>query len=133
MSEPRCDTVFALSSGAGRAGVAVVRVSGPGAAPALMALAACDALPPARRATLARLRDPATADRLDDGLVLWLPRPNSFTGEDMVELHVHGGPAVVAGVLEALAARPGVRPAAGRRCARWTASWAGFTSAGARR
>jgi tRNA modification GTPase len=111
MTETDRDTIFALSSGVGRAAVAVVRVSGPEAAASLMALAARDGLPPARRATLARLRDPASADWLDDGLVLWLPGPDSFTGEDMVELHLHGGPAVVAAVLEAVAARPGLRPA----------------------
>ncbi len=111
MSEPEHASIFALASGAGRAGVAVIRVSGPAAGPALRALAGRRRLPPARRATLARLRDPADGERLDDGVVLWLPGPASFTGEDVVELHVHGGPGVISGVLEALAARPGLRPA----------------------
>jgi len=110
MNDPERDTIFALSSGAGRAGVAVIRVSGPAAGPALRALCG-RRLPPARRATLARLRDPGAGDTLDDGMVLWFPAPASFTGEDMAELHVHGGPGVIAGVLEALAARPGLRPA----------------------
>lgn len=110
MNDPDRDTIFALSSGAGRAGVAVIRVSGPAAGPALRALIGRE-LPPARRATLARLRDPGDGEPLDDGLVLWFPRPASFTGEDLAELHVHGGPGVISGVLEALAARPGLRPA----------------------
>ncbi len=103
------DTIFALSSAPGRAGVAVVRVSGPEAGAALEALAG--PRPPERRATLARLRDPRSGAAIDRGLVLWLPGPRSFTGEDMAELHLHGGRAVIAAALEALAARPGLRPA----------------------
>ena len=104
------DTIFALASGGGRGGVAVVRVSGPGAAPALGSLTGAD-LPPARHAARAVLRDPKDGEVLDDGLVVWFPGPASYTGEDVVELHLHGGRAVSLGVLEALAARPGLRPA----------------------
>ena len=103
------DTIFALSSAPGRAGVAVVRVSGPEAGAALEALAG--PRPPERRAALARLRDPRSGAAIDRGLVLWLPGPRSFTGEDMAELHLHGGRAVIAAALEALAALPGLRPA----------------------
>jgi len=103
------DTLFALSSGAGRAGVAVLRLSGPAAGTALAALAG--GLPAPRRASLRRLRDPADGRLLDRGLVLWLPAPGSFTGEDMAELQVHGGRAVVAALLEALGRLPGLRPA----------------------
>lgn len=103
------DTLFALSSGAGRAGVAVLRLSGPAAGAALAALAG--ALPAPRRASLRRLRDPADGRLLDRGLVLWLPAPGSFTGEEMAELQVHGGRAVVAALLEALGRLPGLRPA----------------------
>ena len=103
------DTIFALSSAPGRAGVAVVRVSGPEAGAALEALAG--PRPPERRAALARLSDPRSGAAIDRGLVLWLPGPRSFTGEDMAELHLHGGRAVIAAALEALAALPGLRPA----------------------
>lgn len=102
------DTIFALSSGAGRAGVAVIRVSGPQADRALAALAG--GVPGPRRAVLRRLRD-ASGNLLDQALVIWMPGPASFTGEDIAELHVHGGRAVVAGVLAALSAVPGLRPA----------------------
>ena len=103
------DTIFALSSAPGRAGVAVLRVSGPGAGPALTALAG--SCPPARHARLVRLADPDTGTAIDRGLVLWFPGPASFTGEDMAEMHLHGGRAVVAAAIAALAARPGLRPA----------------------
>ena len=103
-------TIFALASGAGAAGVAVVRVSGPGAGAALAALTGRP-LPRPRVATRRRLVDPGTAETLDEALVLWMPGPASFTGEDVVELHIHGGRAVVAGVVEALGRRAGLRPA----------------------
>lgn len=91
------DTIIALASGAGRAGVAVVRVSGPGAAGVLRHLAV-DKIPSPRRASVRVLRRPEDAF-LDEAVVLWLPQPNSYTGEDMVELHLHGGSAVVEAVL----------------------------------
>lgn len=69
-------------------------------------------VPEARLATLATLRDPRTNETLDRSLVLWFPGPRSFTGEDMAELHLHGGRAVTAAVLDALGAVPGLRPAA---------------------
>jgi tRNA modification GTPase len=102
------DTIFALASGRGRAGVALVRVSGPGAGPALAALAG--GMPPPRTAQLARLSD-AAGEPIDHALVLWFPGPASFTGEDVAEFHVHGGPAVLSALAAALAARRGVRPA----------------------
>lgn len=101
------DTIFALASGQGRAGVAVLRLSGPAAGAALTALAGT--APPPRRAARVRLRDGA-GEPLDDGLALWFPAPASFTGEDVAELHVHGGRAVVGAVSEALVAL-GLRPA----------------------
>jgi len=97
------DTVFALSSGQGRAGIAVIRISGTGAAGALEILTGA-ALPAARRAVVRRLSDPDSGEHLDQALVLWLPGPGTVTGEDMAELHVHGSRAVVAGVLDALGA-----------------------------
>lgn len=102
------DTIFALSSGAPPAGVAVVRISGPQAGAALQALAG--RLPAPRRASLARLRD-AMGATLDQALVLWLPGPGTATGEDCAELHLHGGRAVVQAVEAALAQMPGLRRA----------------------
>jgi len=95
------DTIFAPATAAGRAAVAVVRLSGPRSAEAVRALAG--RLPAARRASLRRLRD-GEGTAIDDALVLWLPGPNSYTGEDSAEFHVHGGPAVVGALVEALAA-----------------------------
>ncbi|MCP5368826.1 MAG: tRNA uridine-5-carboxymethylaminomethyl(34) synthesis GTPase MnmE [Hyphomicrobiales bacterium] len=102
------DTIFAPASGAPPSGVAVVRLSGPGAGEALAALASCG-VPEPRRATLAEIRDGLGGPVLDRGLVLWFPGPRSFTGEDVAELHLHGGRAVVAAVLTALGRRPGLR------------------------
>ncbi len=104
------ETIFALSSGAGRAGVAVLRLSGPQAGAALRALTG-QPLPPPRRATLAALHDPDGGELLDRALVLWFPAPASFTGENMAELHLHGSRAVIAGVLAALGRQPGCAPA----------------------
>jgi len=104
------DTIFALSTARGRSAIAVIRISGPAAAAALAALAP-GKLPHPRVAKLARLRDPASGEAIDDALSLWFPAPKSETGEDVVELQVHGGRAVIAGVLEALTALPGLRPA----------------------
>ena len=95
-------TIYALSTAPGRSGIAVIRISGRAARNALDAL--CHGRFPASRvASFRRLRHPHTGEVLDEAVVLWLPGPANFTGEDMVELHVHGGRAVVAGVLEALA------------------------------
>ncbi|HTR15711.1 MAG TPA: tRNA uridine-5-carboxymethylaminomethyl(34) synthesis GTPase MnmE [Acetobacteraceae bacterium] len=100
-------TIFAQASGAGRAALAVLRLSGPGTGMILDAL--CGDRPPARRAALRRLRA-REGEELDQAIVLWFPGPRSYTGEDSAELQLHGGPAVVAGVAEALVAL-GARPA----------------------
>ncbi|KRA81552.1 tRNA uridine-5-carboxymethylaminomethyl(34) synthesis GTPase MnmE [Altererythrobacter sp. Root672] len=102
------ETIFALSSGSPPAGIAVVRVSGANAALALEKLAG--RLPPPRRASRATLRG-AAGELLDDGLVLWFPGPNTATGEDLGEFHLHGGRAVVAAIEEALSGLPGLRRA----------------------
>jgi tRNA modification GTPase len=102
------DTIFALSSGALPAALAVVRVSGPAAADAARSLAG--KLPPPRRAVVRLLRE-AHGAILDRALLLWLPGPGTATGEDMAELHLHGGRAVAAAVQTALGALPGLRPA----------------------
>ncbi|CAK6975335.1 tRNA modification GTPase GTPBP3%2C mitochondrial [Scomber scombrus] len=106
------DTIFALSSGHGRCGVAVVRVSGPASATALRCMAGLTrSLPSPRTALLRSITDPQSKEVLDRGLVLWFPGPHSFTGEDSVEFHIHGGPAVITAVLQALGSVPGMRPA----------------------
>ncbi|HTO42344.1 MAG TPA: tRNA uridine-5-carboxymethylaminomethyl(34) synthesis GTPase MnmE, partial [Rhizomicrobium sp.] len=102
------DTIFALSTAPGRAGVAIVRVSGAQAGAALRALSGT-ALPAPRRAVLRSLR--AGTEEIDRALVLWFEGPFSFTGQDCAEFHLHGGRAVVEGLLGALAALPGLRPA----------------------
>ena len=102
------DTIFALASAPGRAGVAVIRLSGPAAGGAARELARLGELPP-RKAVRCRLRDPADGSPLDDGLLLWFPSPASFTGEDVAEFHVHGGRATVEAVSAVLARRDGVR------------------------
>ena len=94
-------TIFALSSGAPPAGIAVVRISGGQASDALRGLTA-RALPEPRTAVLRVVRHPRTAEVLDHAIVIWLPGPDTVTGDDMAELHLHGGRAVVAGVLDAL-------------------------------
>ncbi len=102
------DTIFAPATAAGRAGVAVIRISGPDAGATLRAVTGRP-LPAPRHATRARMTDPDTGVTLDEGLVLWFPAPHSFTGEDVAELHVHGSRAVLAALTAALAARPGLR------------------------
>ncbi|WP_324748924.1 tRNA uridine-5-carboxymethylaminomethyl(34) synthesis GTPase MnmE [Sphingomonas sp. LY54] len=109
MSQAAADTIYALSSGNPPAAIAVVRVSGPMADEAVRMLAG--RLPEPRRASLATLRHPALGDLLDNALVIRFPGPNSSTGEDLVEFHLHGGRSVVAAVLEALTAAAGLRPA----------------------
>lgn len=102
------DTIFALSSGLPPAGIGLVRISGPAAARSLSALTG--RLPAPRQASLRTLRN-AQGEVLDQALTLWFPGPHTATGEDLAELHVHGGRAVVAAVLAALAALDGLRPA----------------------
>ncbi len=105
----REDTIFALATPPGRSGVAVVRLSG------LRTGAVVDAMvggrPEARKAELRRVGNPVSGEIIDRGLVLWFPAPGSFTGEDVAEFHLHGGPAVIDAVLEAMAGQDGCRPA----------------------
>ena len=103
------DTIFALSSGSPPAGIAVVRISGPHAGAALKKLAGRLLEP--RRASAVGLCDPADGALLDRALALWLPGPDTATGEDVAELHLHGGRAVVAAVEAALARVPGLHRA----------------------
>jgi tRNA modification GTPase len=101
------DIIFAPASGAGRAAIAVLRLSGPGSVDVLRAMAGD--LPAPRVASLRRLRSDAGVV-LDQALVLWFPGPASYTGEDSAELHLHGGRAVLRAVAEGLVAL-GCRPA----------------------
>jgi tRNA modification GTPase len=102
-------TIFAPSSGLPPAAIAVVRISGPDALSAGRALA--ETLPRPREARVRTLRHPATGEILDRALVLVFPGPSTATGEDLVELHLHGGRAVVAAIEAALAGLPGLRKA----------------------
>ncbi|KAB7496916.1 tRNA modification GTPase GTPBP3, mitochondrial [Armadillidium nasatum] len=120
----RLSTVYALSSGIvykrvniaglGKCGVAVVRVSGKNAKECILKMtlsSRTEGLPQARKSVLRKIIHPYTGEILDKGLVLWFPSPKSFTGEDCVEFHIHGGPAVCKAVLSALGKLPKFTPA----------------------
>lgn len=102
------ETIYALSSASGRAGIAVIRISGP-EAPTVYCEFTGLALDSPRQFRRAELSDPADGKKLDDSLVVFFPHPNSYTGEDVVEFHVHGGVAVSTAVLTALAGRSNMR------------------------
>ncbi len=103
------DTIFALSSGRLPAAIAVVRISGINARLGLETFGV--KLPEPRRAARAQLIDPDSRETIDDALALWFQGPKSETGEDMVELHLHGGRAILARVFSVLGRIPGFRPA----------------------
>lgn len=103
------DTIFALSSGFGRAALAVLRLSGPAVPTILMGM--IGRVPEPRHATLTRFKDPISGEALDRGLALFFPAPASATGEDCAEFHCHGGPAVIAAMLRAFAGFDATRPA----------------------
>ncbi|OQR81370.1 tRNA modification GTPase TrmE [Thraustotheca clavata] len=107
------DTIYALSSAEGRAGVAVVRISGPQANWCLMQLSKDKKkpLPKPRMAVVRDIHHPTSRELLDSAMAIRFPQPKSFTGEDVVELHLHGSRPVVKGVLQALAEIPSCRPA----------------------
>ncbi|WP_294535605.1 tRNA uridine-5-carboxymethylaminomethyl(34) synthesis GTPase MnmE [uncultured Rhodoblastus sp.] len=102
-------TIFALATGIGKSAIAVIRISGPNSGRAVESL--IGRLPAPRRAVLRTIAEPSTQNILDRGLVLWLPGPDSFTGEDSAELHVHGARGVVAAILRVLGELEGLRPA----------------------
>ena len=87
-------TIYALSTGPGVSGVAIVRISGPEASNAIKLLTKKD-LPSPRIATLRKINNINTSELIDEGIVIWFPGPESYTGEDMAEVHVHGGKAIV--------------------------------------
>ncbi len=94
-------TIYALSSGAGVSGVAVIRVSGIGTKEIIQSLIK-DELPSPRLATLKKISKINTSELIDEGLLLWFPGPESYTGEDMAEIHVHGSIAVIRSILDQL-------------------------------
>jgi tRNA modification GTPase len=102
------ETIYALASAPGAAGVAVHRVSGPRASEVFARLCRRE-VPPPRQAVRVTLHDPASGEALDDGLALWFPAPHSFTGEHVVELQLHGGRASIAVALDALGRLDGFR------------------------
>lgn len=110
-TSPSSDTIFALSSGADRSAVAIIRLSGSFVDTALKQLSPTRDLPSPRVASLRSLWHPMTRELLDRALVLRFPGAQSYTGEDLCELHVHGGPAVIRSVLETLCGIRGLRPA----------------------
>ena len=87
-------TIYALSSGPGISGVAVIRVSGKETISVIKALTGKD-IPKPRLATLRKINNSNTSELIDEGIILWFPGPQSYTGEDMAEFHVHGSKAVV--------------------------------------
>ena len=103
------ETIFAPASAPGRAGVTVIRLSGPQASVVIRRLTGWPGLPRPRYAARCALTDPKDRSPLDDGLILWFPGPASFTGEDVAELHIHGGRATVEAVSEVLAREDQVR------------------------
>ena len=87
-------TIYALSSGPGISGVAIIRISGPDASKAITLLTG-KPLPSPRIASLRKINNVNTSELIDEGIIIWFPGPESYTGEDMVEIHVHGGKAIV--------------------------------------
>ena len=103
-------TIFALSTSPGRGAIAIIRLSGDQTAPILEKLTGKPA-PEARQASLRIITEPETGDPIDSGLVLYFQAPHSYTGEDMAELHIHGGVAIVDRLLDVLSGLEGLRPA----------------------
>ena len=103
------DTIYAVSSGTGRSAVAIMRISGSQTSALLESISG--SLPPPRRLTLRTLKDSSTGELLDKAMVVWLPGPGSFSGEDCAELHLHGSPAILSAIMELLSKWPGARPA----------------------
>ena len=98
------ETIFALASAPGRAGVAVYRISGPKAEQTLQILSRSPT-PTPRSAVRATIYDTEKGDQIDNGIAIWFPGPKSFTGEDVVELHLHGGAAICRRMLELLSSQ----------------------------
>ena len=95
-------TIYALSSGPGVSGVAIIRISGPEASKVIKSLTRKD-IPSPRMATLRKINNINTSELIDEGIILWFPGPESYTGEDMAEIHVHGGKAGILAVQKEIA------------------------------
>ena len=87
-------TIYALSSGSGISGIAVIRVSGKSTAEIVKKITGAQ-LPTPRVATLTKFNKNGTKELIDEGVIIWFPAPNSYTGEDLAEFHVHGSRAVI--------------------------------------
>ena len=87
-------TIYALSTGSSKSGIAIIRVSGSYTKQVLTKLLKGD-VPEPKKAVLRNIYDPENYDLIDQGIILWFPGPNSFTGEDLAELHIHGSKAVI--------------------------------------
>jgi len=87
-------TIYALSTGPGVSGVAIVRISGPESSTVIKSLTGKE-IPSPRVATLRKINNINTSELIDEGIIIWFPGPQSYTGEDMAEIHIHGGKAVV--------------------------------------
>ena len=96
-------TIYALSSGPGISGVAVIRVSGKDTAKVIKKLIGSSRLPPPRVATLKKFNKNGQKNLIDEGVIIWFPAPNSYTGEDLAEFHVHGSRAVINAMHTAIA------------------------------
>lgn len=105
------NAIYALSSGSGKCGVAVIRVSGSETANVVKKMTKLGSLPKPRNVCLSNIYNPQSNEHLDKALVLWFPGPYSFTGEDVCEFHIHGGNAVISSVLRALSELPGLKHA----------------------
>ncbi len=90
-------TIYALSTGSGVSGIAIIRISGEDASNVIKSLTGCE-LPEAKVATLRKIHKIDSSELIDEGLILWFPGPQSYTGEDMAEIHIHGGKAVILAV-----------------------------------
>ncbi len=95
-------TIFALSSGPGISGVAIIRVSGPDTSKVIELITGRE-LPKARLASIRKIKKFKTSELIDEGIILWFPGPESYTGEDMAEIHIHGGKAVILAVQNEIA------------------------------
>ena len=94
-------TIYALSSGPGVSGVAIVRISGSEASEIIKSLTGKE-IPSPRIATLRKINNINTSELIDEGIILWFPGPESYTGEDMAEIHIHGGKAVIQALLNTI-------------------------------
>ena len=101
-------TIFALSSGPGISGVAVIRISGPDTKKVLKNMTFAK-LPKPKVATLSKFKNPNNNEIIDEGILIWFPAPNSYTGEDMAEFHVHGSKAVINAIYRSISEIEGCR------------------------